>query len=297
MLSEEQRTKLRPRVASLQSIAGAMLAASILAAVVIGTIADWDELGDPLSMLPLIGAGLVSAFSLTVGLFSRTSAFVALQVGLALFHLLPSAGGGQDRLLTNALWILVLAPAGATLAVDCRWRHKAWVDLTPHVAWPRYALLVQLCLVYSATGIQKLGSSWFPWGGLSAVYYALLTPSWARYDVSMVAWVFPLTQVGTAVTWIWEVTFPMVVVWMWWRHSKARGGRARRFAQRLDLRIPYAVIGLTMHIMLFVLMNLGPFSLITTSFYIAMWHHDELAKWIPTLGAPGQGVHVPSSPR
>ena len=56
MLSEEQRTKLRPRVASLQSIAGAMLAGAILAAVVIGTIADWDELGDPLSMLPLIGA-------------------------------------------------------------------------------------------------------------------------------------------------------------------------------------------------------------------------------------------------
>jgi len=250
----------------------------------------------PEVVLPLLGVGVVSAITLTMGLFSRTSALVALQVSLALVHLLPSAGGGHDRLITNALWILVLAPAGATLSVDSRWRNKAWVDLSPQVAWPRYALLVQLCLVYSTTGIQKLGSSWFPWGGFSAVYYALLTPSWARYDMSAAAWLFPLTQVGTAVTWIWEVSFPMVVVWLWWRHSSARGGRARRFAQKMDLRIPYAVIGLTMHLVLFMMMNVGPFSLITTSFYIAMWHHDELARWLPRLGATGQGVQTVSPP-
>ena len=56
MLSEEQKTRLRPRVISLQSTAGAMIVASALAASVIAAIANWDELGDRLSMLPLIGA-------------------------------------------------------------------------------------------------------------------------------------------------------------------------------------------------------------------------------------------------
>ena len=56
MLSEEQRTRLRPRLVALQSTAGAMIVASTLAGTVIATIASWDELGDRLSMLPLIGA-------------------------------------------------------------------------------------------------------------------------------------------------------------------------------------------------------------------------------------------------
>ena len=56
MLSEEQTTRLQPNVVSLQAIAGAMIVASILAASVIAMISEWDELGDPLSMLPLIGA-------------------------------------------------------------------------------------------------------------------------------------------------------------------------------------------------------------------------------------------------
>jgi hypothetical protein len=234
----------------------------------------------------LIIAGVISAFTLAIGLFGRVSAFVSLQVGLALFHLLPSAGGGHDRLLTNALWILVLAGSTATLSVDARIRTGRWRSDTPVFAWPRYVLIVQLCLVYGATGIQKLGSSWFPWGGYSAVYYALLTPSWTRYDFSTadwIAWAYPLTQLGTAVAWIWEVSFPVVLLWLWWRHTYDRGGRLRAFAQRIDLRVPYAIIGLTMHAVLFTLMELGPFSLITTSFYIAMWHHDELVKRLPWL--------------
>ena len=233
---------------------------------------------------PLLGVGFVSAITLTFGLFSRLSALVALQVGIALFNLLPSAGGGHDRLITNALWILVIAPSGTTLSLTSLWRNKSWVDLTPQVAWPRYVILVQICLVYGATGIHKLGSSWFPWGGYHAVYYALLTPSWARYDLVEFAWLYPLTQLGTAVTWIWEVSFPVVVLWLWWRHSKARGGRLRRLAQKVDLRIPYVLIGLVMHGSLLVLMNLGPFSLITVSYYIALWHHDELARRWPALG-------------
>ena len=56
MLSEEQKTRLRPRLVALQSTAGAMFVASTLAGTVIATLASWDELGDRLSMLPLIGA-------------------------------------------------------------------------------------------------------------------------------------------------------------------------------------------------------------------------------------------------
>ena len=242
----------------------------------------------------LVTVGVLAGVSLTLGLFSRLSALVSLQVGLALFNLVGSAGGGHDRLITNALWILLLAPSGATLSLDCLRRHRSLVDLTPQVAWPRYVMVGQICLVYGATGIQKLGSSWFPWGDYSAVYYALLTPSWARFDLAGFAWAYPLTQVGTAVTWIWEVSFPVVMLGLWWRHTKERGGRARRLAEKIDLRIPYVLIGLTMHGVLFVLMNLGPFSFITVSYYIGLWHHDELVRRLPMLGSPS--ISPPKAP-
>jgi len=238
----------------------------------------------------LVWTGLVAGIGVATGTLSRASALVAGQVCLALFWLLPSAGGGHDRVITNALWLLVLSPAGTTLSVDARIRRGSWVDLTPVAAWPRYLIVLQLCLIYGMTGIQKLGSSWFPWGGYTAVYYALLTPSWARYDLSAVAHVFPLTAVATAVSWTWEVTFPVVMAWMWWRHTRHRGGLLRRFAQKVDLRIPYALIGVTMHTVLYVLMELGPFSLITMSLYIAMWHHDELVRRWPRLGRTSIGT-------
>ena len=245
----------------------------------------------------LIAVGLVAAVTLIVGLFGRLSALVGLQVSLALFSLLPASGGGHDRLITNALWILLLAGSTTTLSLDARIRTGRWRTDTPVSAWPRYVLLFQLCLVYTVTGIHKLGSSWFPWGDYSAVYYAMLTPNWARYDVvsaDWIAWIYPLTQVGTAVTWIWEVSFPMVLLWLWWRHTADRGGRLRAFARRVDLRVLYAVVGLVMHGSLFFLMELGPFSFITLSFYVAMWHHDELVRWLPWLGPPALVAEVPA---
>jgi hypothetical protein len=242
----------------------------------------------PDTIYGLLAVGIVAAVTLTIGLLGRLSALVGLQVSLALFSLLPASGGGHDRLITNALWILILAGSTATLSVDARIRTGRWRTDTPVSAWPRYVLVFQLCLVYWATGIHKLGSSWFPWGDYSAVYYAMLTPNWIRYDpasADWVAWIYPLTQVGTAITWLWEVSFPMVLLWLWWRHTADQGGRLRAVAQRFDLRTPYAVIGLGMHGALFFLMELGPFSFITLSFYVSLWHHDELVRWMPWLGA------------
>ncbi len=232
----------------------------------------------------LVAVGLVSAITLTIGVFSRTSALLCLQACIALFSLNGTAGGGHDRVIQNALWLLVLSGAGASLSVDAWRKTGAWRTATLIPSWPRWLVVVQLCWIYGATGLQKLGPSWFPWGKYLAVYYALLTPSWARYDLSAVAYIAPLTQIGTAVTWLWEVSFPLVGVWLWVRHTEPTGAGWRARLLRFDLRVPYACIGLTMHAVLFVLMELGPFSLITVSLYFALWHPDEWRRWFPGLG-------------
>lgn len=236
----------------------------------------------PTTAWTLVLTALGGATLLGLGLGARVAAFVTLQACIALFSLHPTSGGGHDRVITNALWLLVFAPSAQTLSLACRWRTGRWTDPTPVAAWPRYLAVVQLCVIYGMTGAQKLGSSWFPWGDWAAVYYALQTPSWARFDVDtmalLAARLYPLTQLGTALTWLWEVSFPVVLLAAWWRHTRDRPGRLRALSNRLDLRWAYALVGITMHSILFITMELGPFSLITLAYYLCLWHPDEWAR-------------------
>ena len=56
-----------------------------------------------------IGVGILAALALVVGVWSRFAAFVGLQCFLALAWINSHTGGSYDVLITNALWLLVLA--------------------------------------------------------------------------------------------------------------------------------------------------------------------------------------------
>ncbi|MBK7757744.1 MAG: hypothetical protein IPI35_15355 [Deltaproteobacteria bacterium] len=94
------------------------------------------------SVVPYTEAGLWGTVTLAitagvlvlVGLGGRASSLALLILTMALTSINPESGGGHDRLLTNALWLLVLSPASATLSLDCRLRTGAWSDTTPRSA-------------------------------------------------------------------------------------------------------------------------------------------------------------------
>lgn len=227
----------------------------------------------------LMGMATAGCISVVLGLGHRLGALVALQAFIAIFSLNASSGGGHDRLITNALWLLALAPASETLSLWCRLRTGRWTSDRPVLAFVRYLGVIQLAVMYGMTGIQKLGSAWFPWGDLSAVYRAMLMPTWARADWSAVAWVYPLTQVATVVTWVWEVSWPVVLFAMWARRTRTRPGWLRALCNRLDVRTIYVLTGIGMHGTVETLMNVGPFSIITMAWYICCFHPDELHRW------------------
>ena len=228
----------------------------------------------------LLGSTILASTLLTLGIASRLSALVALQTCLALWSLHPTSGGGHDRLINNALWILVLAPSGQTLSVWCRLKTGQWWNDQPVMAWPRYLGVFQIALVYTTTGLQKLGAEWFPWGDYQAIYLSLLQPSWARFETPWIAWFFPFTQLGTVVTWVWESTWMLVPLALYFRHTRTQPGRLRAVCNRLDIRSIYVVVGVVLHAGIFALMNVGPFSWITSTFYFCAWHHDEYrAGW------------------
>jgi hypothetical protein len=229
----------------------------------------------PEAVWPLLGLSMLGSLLLLLGLGGRVTAFVVLQGCIALFSINPSAGGGHDKLLTNALWLLVLSPATATLSLDARIRTGAWRSDRAVAAWPRYIAIFQIALVYGLTGIQKLGAEWMPWGGFSALYYSLLLPSWARFDLSFIAWIYPLTQLATALTWIWEVTWPSVLLAFYFRATWQRPGHLRALSNRLDWRRLYVLIGIGVHLGIWATMNVGPFSFASMAFYLCLFHHDE----------------------
>ena len=223
-----------------------------------------------------------SAFALMVGAGGRVTAFVLLQSYMALHRFNGAASGSSDVLITNALWLLVLANATSTWSVDCRLRTGRFADDTARVpAWPRYLIIMlQLLVMYCSTGLQKVSAHWTPVGGFSALYYILQQPTWARADipVSFWGWTYPVLQLSTALVWVFEIGAPALLLVYWFRTTSDRPGRLRRWCNRFDLRWPFTVFGLGMHLLIGMLMVVGPFSPISMCFYVCLWTPDELRR-------------------
>lgn len=226
----------------------------------------------------LIGLTLGAGLSLTLGVLARPCALVAGQGLLALTTLNTHARSSYDPLLVNSLWLLVLADSTATLSLRCRLSRGRWTSDTAVAAWPRMLVLAQLVVLYTSTGLQKISIHWTPVGELSALYYILQQPSWQRWDMTWLASVYPLTQVGTVVTWLWELTWPVVPLALWFRHTADRRGRVRAAFNRIPVRALYVAIGLCMHVTVAVVMVVGPFSWITLAYYPCLFRPHELHR-------------------
>ena len=228
----------------------------------------------------------VSAMLLTVGFLPRIAALVCLQILLALTRINGHASGSDDLLITNALWLLVLSDSAATMSLWCRLKTGGWRSARRVTAWPRYLFIGQLVLLYGATGLQKVSAHWVPGGDLGALYYILQQPAWMRRDLPWLADVYSLTQLATLGTWLFEVGSPMLLIAYWYRATRQHSGRLRSLLNRLNFRTLFALTGIGMHIGIHVLMDIGPFSLITLAMYPALWHPDEWQGRLSRSSAP-----------
>ena len=141
----------------------------------------------------------------------------------------------------------------------------------------------QIVLVYWTTGLQKVSAYWVPGGDFSALYYILQQPSWHRFEMSWVAYVYPLTQVATATTWFWEILSPLLLLAMWSHHTQGEGGRFRRLLWSLRVRAVFVWIGIGFHVALTILMDVGPFPMISLGFYICFWHPKDITRFAETI--------------
>lgn len=229
----------------------------------------------------LYGTLVAAAVLLWVGVVPRLAAFV-LMAGLAQFALaVPAADRGIDQLVRNVLTVLVFADSGATLSLSSRWRwgHVVAPSEARVQAWPRLLLSFQVVVVYFAAGVSKVASSWTPFGGLSALYVAMSDPHFQRWPDEWVYAIWPLTRIGTLVTWVWEWCAPVVLLAWWYRETPTRGGRLRHWMNARPIPEMYLLLGAVFHLGTHLTLHLGIFPFAMMSVYPACVHPDTLRLW------------------
>ena len=232
----------------------------------------------------LVVFAMVGGLVLAAGLGGRITPFLTLHAYAAVTSLNSQAGGGYDPLLTNAMWLLVVGNGATTLSLDARLSTGSFVrreggEGAQVFAIARRLLVFQLLIVYGTTGLQKLSPVWTPAEGYSALYWVFQEPTWNRFDMKWTAYVYPLTQIATAVTWHWELSAFGMFLYLWYRHTPARGGRLRAWANRYDLRLPYLAIGVMLHLGIAAALCVGPFSYASLAYYPAFFSWAELSQW------------------
>jgi hypothetical protein len=119
-----------------------------------------------------------------------------------------------DGLLGLALIALALSPSGATLAVRLPWLPGTAAPqplAAPGPGWPVRFIRVQIALVYFLAGYAKLvlsGPAWMD--GASLQHYLLLRGQPIGYWLAAQP---QLCAALSATTFLWELSFPLALVW------------------------------------------------------------------------------------
>lgn len=233
----------------------------------------WGLYYTVLASLVCFGAGVLTRFSGLVLLLSYAQ--------MAIIN--DQADRGIDRMLRIMILLLVCSGSGRALSISAKWKTGRWFgDGTTVPAWPRYLMIFQLVVMYWCAGVEKFAVTWFPWGGYSALYYILQDPIFAVTDFSFLAspWLYPLTQLGTAGSHMWEWTCPVLLLAYYYRSTPSRPGRLRHFFLKWDVRLIYVLVGLTFHVLLACTLHLGIFPAAMLALYPAFFHPQEILGFV-----------------
>jgi hypothetical protein len=235
--------------------------------------------GDSTAFAPaLVAVAVGSALTLSIGLFTRTSALVLVLSYAEIGGLTPESDRGIDILLRAALVVLALSRAGAYWSVDAYRKTGTFAPFLVRIpAWPRYLLVVQLVWMYFSAATHKLQAPWTPLGGFSALYYVLLDPHFARFDFAWLRDFYPLTQIATAITMTFEWSAPFLLLAYHYEATRDRPGRLRKLMNRIRFRWVWLAVGVSFHVMLVATIRLGIFPFGMLALYAAFLKPRELA--------------------
>ena len=220
-----------------------------------------------------------SALFFTIGFFTRTSGIVLLLLYAQSAQIMPAGDRGIDLMMRNVVFLLLFSRCGDWGSVDARRKTGSFFGtnaLAP--AWPRHLLILQLVVMYFAAGVQKVGMDWMPMSGFAGLYVVLQAPAVSRADFSWLANWYPVTQLATATTMLFEWLAPFVLLTYHFRATPEKDGRWRRFYKRWKPHYIWIAVGIFLHIGIAFTLALGIFPYAMLALYPAFFHPDELEK-------------------
>ena len=253
---------------------------------------------DPWSGRLLYGAMLLSALCLCVGWWTRLSAVTLLLLWAQFAWMVPQADRGIDMLARNVLLLLAFSGAGAALSVDAWWAQRRGRPATASIpAWPRRLLLLQLVAMYAGAGVQKYAQQWWPWGDFAALW--VIWHDWPMSAVAADGWLtsglaWRFSQLATAVTITWEVTFPLMLWWWWLLRTQERGGRLRAWVVRWRPDLVYVGLGVVFHLGIAWWLDLGIFPWAMLALYPAFVAPGDWSSWISSMWYRNRGEGGPT---
>jgi hypothetical protein len=230
--------------------------------------------------------GVLVALGLGGPVLARALSFATLTAFQAVTDLNSHAGGSYDELLLNQLWLLTLLGPTGTGSLECRLEHGSWTSHAQVARWPRLLGVFQAVLMYTTTGLQKLSVHWVPGGDLSALYYILQQPTWQHADHAWVAWLYPLTQLGTLASWTWEVSAPLWGLAVLAEEPGAPLGRLGAWLRRWRARDVYLAVGLAFHLGIAALLDIGSFTWASLALYATFFSPGTWARALALDPAP-----------
>jgi hypothetical protein len=235
----------------------------------------------------------VAAVCLLFGLLTRTSALVLVLAYAQLAQLSPEADRGIDTLLRNVLLLIACSGAGATLSLDARLFHGRFTRDAQVLAWPRYLIVLQLVVLYFWAGMLKQAPPWTAIDGYSALHIVMSQPHYTGLALATEHQraLYPLLQLGTIATTLFERLAPLVPMLLWLRASAERGGRLRAIANRARLLEIWVGTGVFFHVGLAVVLQLGIFPWGCLALYPALASPRTLRAWAKALAGAGARRH------
>jgi hypothetical protein len=217
---------------------------------------------------PLIGAAMLAGsmalnIAMMVGWHSRVVVplcFLA-SLGLSQWNGLPLSGAHQ--VIRVILFCLMWADTGAVWSLDARRRQRTAPPL--QAAWPLRLVQCQVAVIYFGTGAWKLAH--FDWQTGQALTYVLNNNAFRRFPGGLPVVFEPLAIAGTYVVLAWELMFPFLVI--------------HPFTRRLVLGV-----GVAMHLGMWALLELGPFSAVMLASYCAFLNPDTVQRLAPRVSRP-----------
>jgi hypothetical protein len=225
--------------------------------------------------IPLIlwATGVVAAFLFMVGALHKLAG-AALTFALVMLPRFQPTGDGVDVLLRTVVPLLALSSASACWSVDA-WLGRRRAKPPPHQvpAWPRYLLMLQLLWMYSSSAQCRDDGSWWPWGSFSAIGNVLEDPHFARFAPAMMTPFYPVTQLATIATMVFELSAPFMLLFT--LRDPARQSRLTGIVRRL----PWIWIGLgaSLHLGIALTMTIGIFPFAVLALYPVLVHPEQWA--------------------